>query len=121
MTDNKTTIEDLKKFIDVFVEERNWKQFHTPKNLSMSISIEAAELMENFQWLESAKSHDIVNDKANFENVKDEISDIVVYCINLANVLNIDLAESIEHKMKKNRKKYPVEKAKGSSRKYNQL
>lgn len=98
-----------------FVKERNWGQFHNPKDLAISLSLEASELLELFQW----KS----NDEAlvNIDDMKDELADIIVYAIDFASVLGFDLNEIIRAKMKKNREKYPVEKAKNSNKKYTEL
>jgi dCTP diphosphatase len=116
MTDSKTTILRLKKRVDQFVKERDWQQFHTAKNISTSIAIETAELMEHFQW------DDYQNDaswsaKKKVE-IADEVADIVVYALDFCNAFNIDLAQAIDNKIKKNEKKYPVKKVKGKSHKY---
>lgn len=100
----------IKKIIN-FRDERDWKQFHTPENLAKSISIEAGELLENFQW-------DNDYDK---EAVLDELADILIYCILLSDTLNADIKEIINNKIEKNERKYPVEKSKGSSKKYTEL
>ena len=94
-----------------FSEDRDWNQFHTPENLAKSISIEAAELLEHFQW-------DSRYDK---QKVSEELADVMVYCINMADALGVDIKEIILDKMDKNEKKYPVEKAKGNSKKYTEL
>ena len=101
----KELIEKVIKFRD----DRNWKQFHTPENLSKSIVLEAAELLENFQW----------NNDYKLENVKEELADIFIYSILLADQLKVDLVEIAHEKLEKNKEKYPVEKAYGSSKKYN--
>ena len=95
-----------------FTRERDWDQFHSPENLAKSISIEASELLECFQWSDT---------EYNLENVKEELADVFNYCIQLATVLDLDIKEIILKKMEKNAKKYPVEKAKGKSTKYNKL
>ena len=100
------TIERIKKF----TADRDWDQFHTPANLAKSISIEANELLECFQW--SDTDYDL-------EEVKDELADVIVYCIDMLDKLGLDLDEIINRKMSKNEAKYPVEKAKGNSTKYN--
>lgn len=95
-----------------FTEERDWKQFHTPENLAKSISIEAGELLECFQW-----------DPEHFkkEAVCEELADVVNYCVLLADSLNVDLDEIVLKKIEQNEKKYPVEKAKGTAKKYTEL
>lgn len=107
-------MDDLKKLmqeIDTFTEERDWDQFHSPVNLAKSIAIEAAELLECFQW----------NDNADPDAVEEELADVLNYCLQLASKLNMDPAEIIRKKIKKNALKYPVEKSKGRSDKYDQL
>lgn len=95
-----------------FRNERNWKQFHTPENLAKSISIEAAELLENFQW--NSDAYDV-------ECVKDELADIITYVILFADYFDFDLEQIVLDKLKKNEEKYPVDKAYGKSTKYNKL
>ena len=102
----KETIERIRKF----TADRDWEQFHTPANLAKSISIEANELLECFQW--SDTDYDM-------EEVKDELADVIVYCIDMLDKLGLDADEIINRKMSKNEAKYPVEKAKGNSTKYN--
>lgn len=104
----------MKKAFEEIIEfnkERDWDQYHSPENLAKSISIEAAELLECFQWSE----------EYNLEDVCDELADVVNYCIVMADRLNVDLEEIVLKKLEKNRLKYPVEKAKGSCKKYNEL
>lgn len=106
------SLEELKKEIKDFVDQRDWNQFHTPVNLAKSISIEANELLECFQW-----------DEVNFsmENVKEELADVINYCIQMATILDLDIKDIVLAKLKKNALKYPVNKCKGKSTKYNQL
>ncbi|HZG59227.1 MAG TPA: nucleotide pyrophosphohydrolase [Anoxybacillus sp.] len=106
----------LQQKIIEFRDARNWKQFHTLKDLAISLSLEAGELLENFQW---KSSEEAVRD--NFENMKDELADVVIYALLLAHELGIDLEEAIMDKMKKNEQKYPIEKSFGSKKKYNEL
>lgn len=105
-------LDALKERIIKFTKDRNWEQFHTPVNLAKSISIEAAELLECFQW------SDLEFDK---EHLLEELADVMNYCIQLALVLDIDIIECINKKMDQNERKYPVEKAYGSSQKYDKL
>ena len=105
-------LEILKQRIDKFNKDRDWDQFHTPTNLSKSISIEANEVLECFQWNDN--NYDI-------ENVKEELADVMNYCIQISLVLNVDIIDIINDKMDKTEKKYPVDKAKGVSTKYNKL
>ena len=95
-----------------FTEDRDWDQFHTPANLAKSISIEAGELLECFQW--SDENYDL-------QAVKEELADVMVYCIDMLDKLKLNADEIINAKMDKNEAKYPVEKAKGNAKKYNQL
>ena len=105
-------LEILKQRIDKFNKDRDWDQFHTPANLSKSISIEANELLECFQWNDN--NYDI-------ENVKEELADVMNYCIQMSLVLNVDIIDIINDKMDKTEKKYPIDKSKGISTKYNKL
>ncbi len=99
-----------------FRDERNWKQFHNPKDLAISISLEAAELLEVFQW--SAKD---VTCEDKIDKIKEELADVMIYCIHMADTCGLDLDEIITEKMKRNNQKYPVEKAFGSKEKYTEL
>lgn len=105
------TLQELKERIKKFNEDRDWDQFHSPENLAKSIAIEAGELLECFQW----------NNECNLEDVTDEMADVYVYLLDLSNKLGIDLIEIANKKMSKNEAKYPVEKAKGKSTKYDKL
>jgi dCTP diphosphatase len=109
------TIDRIRKFRD----ERDWLQFHNPKNLAVSISIEAAELLELFQWKSAEES--ARHAEENREKVSDEMADVAIYLLELADVLGIDLAQAIDAKLVKNAAKYPVEKSKGRSTKYTDL
>ena len=111
----KEIIEKIKKFRD----ERDWMQFHDPKNMSISIIIEAAELLEHFQWKNKEEVKKYVEE--NKEEIRDEIADVALYLFELADNLGIDLLSAMEKKLEKNKKKYPVEKAKGRHTKYNKL
>ena len=104
-------LEKLCERIDKFNKDREWDQFHTPVNLAKSISIEANELLECYQW----------NDNANIEDVKEEIADVMNYCLQLSMVLKLDPIDIMNKKMDKTELKYPVEKAKGVSTKYDKL
>lgn len=102
------TINRIRKF----TEDRDWEQFHTPSNLAKSISIEAGELLECFQWSDT---------EFDIEHVKEELADVIVYCQNMLDELDLDADEIINAKMDKNEAKYPVEKARGTAAKYDQL
>ncbi len=113
-------IKKLKQTIEEFANEREWKQFHNPKNLAMALSVEASELVEIFQWLNFDEASKVAFDPEKKIRVADELSDIIVYAVRMAGILEIDLPKSIESKIAKNRAKYPVELAKGSAKKYNE-
>jgi NTP pyrophosphatase (non-canonical NTP hydrolase) len=113
MSDADTTVAELRKLVEDFVAERNWSQFHTPKNLSMALAIEAAELMEHFQWLTPEESWDIREDSERLAEVGEELADVFGYCLALASELGIDMASTVQRKMVKNARKYPVEKYRG--------
>ena len=104
--------EQVKQRIDKFITDRDWRQFHTPCNLAKSISIEASELLECFQW--SDTDYDL-------EHVKEELADVLNYCIQMSQVLNLDIVDILNAKMDKTEKKYPLEKSKGVSTKYDKL
>ncbi|HEY2413134.1 MAG TPA: nucleotide pyrophosphohydrolase [Pirellulaceae bacterium] len=113
MPDSSTTLADLRDIVRRFVDERDWRQFHSPKNLSMSLAIEAAELMEHFQWIDNAESRKIGDDAAKLSEVRDEIADVLCYVIALANELDIDLSTAVCDKMVKNSAKYPAALSRG--------
>ena len=110
-------LEKIKKIIREFASERNWDKYHTPKNLSMALSVEASELVEIFQWLTQEESKNI--DSKDIQSVKDEVAAILIYLIRIADKLDIDLEEAILEKIKKNADKYPVELSKDNAVKYN--
>jgi NTP pyrophosphatase (non-canonical NTP hydrolase) len=116
MSDDRTTLQELKEKMASFVRERDWEQFHTPKNLSMSIAIEAAELMEHFQWLTVEASKNLPGEA--LQAIGEELADIVIYSLSLSNALQLDLAETVLAKMEKNIRKYPSEKVRGKAHKY---
>ena len=113
MSDQSTTVEDLREIVRRFVDERDWRQFHSPKNLSMSLAIEAAELMEHFQWIDVAESRRAGDDPAKLTEVREEIADVCCYLLALANELNLDLSAAVRDKMVKNAAKYPAEQSRG--------
>ena len=108
MSDTHTTIADLRELVRRFVDERDWRQFHTPKNLAMSLAIEAAELMEHFQWLTAEQSASVVRDPPELAAVGEELADVLCYALALANALDLDVAAAVRHKMSKNALKYPA-------------
>src|SRR5438105_7086044 len=98
MTDASTTVAELREVVRRFVDERDWRQFHSPKNLSMSLAIEAAELMEHFQWIDAAESRRIGDDPAKLAEVRDELADVLCYLLAIANELNVDLSDAMREK-----------------------
>lgn len=116
MPDTTTTLAELKDAVRRFGAEREWEKFHSPKNLSMGLAVEAAELMEHFLWLEPEASRHVGADPARLGEVADEMADVACYLLNLANTLGIDLSEAIVAKIAKNAVKYPVEKCRGRYR-----
>ena len=108
----KETIDAIIQFRD----DRDWKQFHNPKDLAISLSLEAAELLEVFQW-----SGEDISCEGKIEKIREELADVLNYCVLMANVCGLDLDEIVMEKLARNNEKYPVEKARGSKKKYNEL
>ena len=106
----------LRDALRKFVAERDWDQFHSPKNLSMALSIEASELMEHFQWLTEEQSRKLPPEK--LAQVRDEMADVLVYLVRLADKLDVDLLQAAKQKIEKNALKYPADKVRGSMKKY---
>lgn len=121
MSDSDTTFEQVKSRVLAFARERDWEQFHAPKNLSMALAAEAAELMEHFLWSTPDASRTVAQDPAKRAMIAEELADIIIYALEFANATNLDVASSIEAKMAANAKKYPVEKARGRADKYTEL
>jgi dCTP diphosphatase len=113
MSDSTTTVAELKQLIDDFVDRRDWRQFHAPKNLAMSLAIEAAELMEHFQWISPEESRQVANDPDRLAAVGDELADVLCYALAMSNMLGLDLSTAIRGKMAKNERKYPAEEFRG--------
>lgn len=116
MNDNQTTIMQLRDAMQQFVVRRQWGKFHQPKNLAMSLAIEAAELMEHFQWLTPAQAKVLLKNPAAKGEVADEMADVLSFLLSLANATGIDLAGAFEAKMVKNELKYPAEIVRGNYR-----
>ncbi len=113
---------DIGKFqekIRHFAKERDWEQFHSPKNIVMALNVEASELMEIFQWMSEKDSWNIREAKTR-EKISEEIADVTIYLLRLCDLLDVNLPFEIEKKMKKNAEKYPAEKVRGSSKKYDE-
>lgn len=111
-------LESVRKRLREFAAVRDWDQFHSPKNLSMALSVEASELVECFQWLTEEQSYSLNAEQ--LTAVTDEIADVQLYLIRLADKIGVDIGVAIEQKIKKNEAKYPAEKVKGSSKKYSE-
>lgn len=111
--DATTTVQQLKDVMQAFVAERDWQQFHSPKNLSMSLAIEAAELMEHFQWIDVPESRRVKDDPAKLAAIGEELADVLCYGLALANELGLDVSETMQRKMVKNAAKYPAAEFRG--------
>ena len=109
-------IKRLQQVLQEFADERDWNQFHSPKNLSMALSVEASELVEHFQWVSETDSYQLPEKK--LAEVGEELADILLYLVRISDRLGIDLESAAYQKIEVNRRKYPAEKVKGSSRKY---
>jgi NTP pyrophosphatase (non-canonical NTP hydrolase) len=116
MPDSTTVVAELRESMARFVAERDWQQFHSPKNLAMALAAEAAEVMEHFLWIDNETSRAVARDPAQLEQIADEIADVAGVVFALCNALGLDLSDSIARKMSKNVLKYPVEKCRGRYR-----
>jgi NTP pyrophosphatase (non-canonical NTP hydrolase) len=112
-SDQNTTVAELRQLIADFVAERDWSQFHSPKNVSMALAIEAAELMEHFQWLTTDASRQLADEPEKLAAIGEELADVIGYSLALANELGLDVSSAIRAKMVKNAEKYPAEKYRG--------
>lgn len=120
-SDTRTTVAELKSQVLAFVRERDWEQFHSPKNLSMALAAEAGELMEHFLWSTPDQAAAVARDPAKRERIAEELADVVIYALEFSNMTGIDVAAAIESKLASNARRYPVEKARGRSEKYTEL
>jgi len=121
MGDEKTTIEDLKNLAKRFVEDRDWGKYHNAKDIAVSITIEAAELLEIFQWVTDDELQKVLANSEKHGSLEEEIADVLIYCLSLANATNIDIARAVSAKIEKNKKKYPIDAVKGNYKKYTEL
>ena len=117
-SDTETTIQALRDLVAAFTRERNWGQFHSPKNLSMALAVEVAELMELFQWKSERESSELDSDPALEQRVAEELADIAYFLFNLCNRLNVDLASAFLKKLEQNAVKYPVDRVRGKAAKH---
>ena len=109
-------IKSIQRQLETFARERDWNQFHSPKNLAMALNVEASELLEHFQWLTEQQSADL--DAKTRETVATEIADIQIYLIRLADKLGVDIEQAVQSKMQENSRKYPADRVRGSAAKY---
>jgi NTP pyrophosphatase (non-canonical NTP hydrolase) len=116
MSDDVTTVAVLRDAVRRFADDRLWEPFHSPKNLSMGLAVEAAELMEHFLWVDCDASRKVVADPKWLGEVTDEVADVACHLFNLTNALGIDLSKAVENKIAKNALKYPVDKCSGRFR-----
>jgi len=116
MSDQTTTIAALRQAMAEFVDARDWRQFHNPKNLAMSIAIEAAELMEHFQWLDLPAAAKIGESPKQLQQISEELADVLCYTLSLANALEIDVSAAVREKLIKNAAKYPADQFRGKYR-----
>jgi len=120
-SDKTTSISELKDKVRKFVDDRDWAKYHNPKDIAISISIEASELLELFQWVSERELKRVLKDPKKQIKVNEEVADIMIYCFSLANALNIDLSKAVFDKIEKNESKYPSEKVIGKYKKYTEL
>ena len=118
LSDEKTSILQLRKRVEKFVADRDWSKYHNPKNLSMSIAIEASELMELFQWVSEEELDRLMKDAHHFGKLQEELADVIIYCLSLANAADVDVTQAVVKKIDRNEHKYPVDQFKGNYRKY---
>jgi NTP pyrophosphatase (non-canonical NTP hydrolase) len=113
MADGDTTLGELRELVRRFVDARDWRQFHSPKNLSMALAIEAAELMEHFQWITTDASRSVADNTNKLPAIRDELADVLCYTMAMANELRIDLSDAMREKLRKNEAKYPEHEYRG--------
>lgn len=116
MKDNETSIASLKDTVRNFVHKRRWEKYHNPKDLAESICIEAAELLQLFQWTKPEESENIKCDLVRAQRIEEELADVVLYCLSMANSLDFDLSDTILNKIEQNKRKYPAELYQGTAR-----
>ena len=120
-SDKKTTISELRDKVRNFIKYRDWSKYHNPKDIAISIAIEASELLELFQWVKESDINTITEDSSKFTKLEEELADILIYCLSIANALDIDVTQAIVNKIEKNIAKYPIDKIKGNYKKYTEL
>ena len=115
-TDDQTTLGALRQAVAAFVDARDWRPFHSPKNLTMSIAIEAAELMERFQWLTTDEATAAAAQPAERAAVTEELADVIIYCLSLSNALDLDISSAVISKLQANEHRYPADQFRGQFR-----
>lgn len=120
-SDSTTTTGQLKRLIQQFVDEREWGKYHNSKDVALAINVEAGELLELFEWVREHELPALEQDVEKRRHIGEEMADIIILCLNLANVLGFDVAETVGVKLEKNRRKYPADQVKGNYRKYTEL
>lgn len=118
-SDHTTTVTELREKVRKFVDDRDWNKYHNPKDVAMSIAIEAAELLEHFQWVDENELDETVKERST--DLQDELADIMIYCLSFANAVGIDVSRAVTEKIQKNESKYPVEEVKGNYKKYTEI
>ena len=121
MNDGDTTLQDVKNTIAQFTAERDWQQFHSAKNVAMALVTEAAELMAHFRWDEHGRDAAFLDDAQSLREIRCEVADVLLLLAEFANVAGIDMAQAVQEKMKINAERYPVDKSRGTARKYDRL
>ena len=121
MKDNERKMHELKDKVREFCEERDWDQFHDAKELAIALSIEASELLEIFRWKTPEEVKELFNNEKKKEDIEDEMADVLYFLVRIAQIYDLDLSDALDKKMKKNEEKYPVDKARGSNKKYNEF
>lgn len=119
-TDEQTVVAALKARVAAFVRERDWAQFHAPKNLAMALACEAAELMEHYLWVDAPQSLRVTDDPVKRAKVEAELADVAICLLNLCNVVGVDLAGAVERKLAEAEAKYPAERVRGQAKKYDE-
>ncbi len=121
LSDGTTTTGLLKRLVRQFVDERDWGKYHNSKDVALAINVEAGELLELFEWVREHELPALEQDAEKRRHIGDEMADIIILCLNLANVLGFDVAETVGLKLEKNRRKYPADQVRGNYRKYTEL
>ena len=119
--DSETNLQELKDFVQKYCEDRDWDQFHNAKDLATALIIESAELLEHFRYKSEQEVEELFKNPEKREHISEEMADVLFPLLRLAQKYNVDLAEVFKRKMEKNAKKYPIDKAKGSNKKYSEL